>query len=425
MSNLSTVFTTAVTNTAVYPGQSFFGTNNVKVFLQSGTFVVPANVSQIRVRVHGAGGSGGGVAGGGRNRVATGGGGGGMAIKTFNVTAGTSYAVTIGAGGTPVNLGATNAGNAGGTSSFGSVCSATGGSGGAATASNAANSAAGATGGTGSGGDLNYTGGGSGTATTSATNATYPSIAVTGGGSGACIFGNGFSSGTATTSGNSAAVVEILAASGGAGVGGASGAATNTTIGYQDVCTGGGGTAGPSQINSTISYQLQGPGFGQYYALPSNFTGLSINGPYGAINNYCVYPAEVYNAYATYSAQTGLSANNLYGGSYPANAVNRFPGDILIASAPPYSSSSYRPNLFSPPGTGQGANTPQVYASTTSNSFAGVFGGGGGTGDYSNNGVKAGHATIGGGGGGAVGYSSTDSSGFSGAGGSGMVIVEW
>jgi hypothetical protein len=426
MSNLSTVFTTAVTNTAVYPGQSFFGTNNVQVFMSTGTYVVPAGVSQIRVRVHGAGGSGGGVAGGGRNRVASGGGGGGMSIKTLNVTAGTSYAVTVGAGGAAVTLSAANAGNAGGTSSFGAVCSATGGSGGAATTGNAVNSAAGATGGTGSGGDLNYTGGGSGIASTTTTNATYNSLSATGGGSGACIFGNGFSSGTATITGGGYSVGECMAASGGAGVGGVSGAALNSTDGYTNICTGGGGTAGPSKSNLDLgTFQIAGPGFLQYYSFPAASSVQSFAGPVGSMQNFCVYPAEIYNASATNASQLALSANNLFGGSYPANAVNRFFGDILISNAPPYSAGTFNVNKFTPPGTGGGANTPNVFANTTSDIFAGTFGGGSGTADTNNNGVRGGNATIAGGGGGAVGYSSTDASGRSGAGGSGMVIVEW
>ena len=430
MSNLSTVFTTAIANTASYPGQSFFGSNNVKVFLASGTFVVPANVNQIRVRVHGAGGSGGGVAGSSRNRVASGGGGGGLAIKTLNVTPGASYAVTVGAGGAPVTLSAANAGNAGGTSSFGAVCSATGGGGGAAALSNSAsNTAAGASGGTGSGGDLNFTGGGSGTASTTVTSGTYNSLAVTGGGSAASIFGNGFSSGAALINGGTyGSATEVIAASGGAGVGGASGAATNDTI-WQNLCTGGGGTAGPSRDNNAVSsYQVQGPGFGLFYsvsAIPSTISFLNWSGPFSAMQNFCLYPAEVYNSFATLSAQTGLGANNIYAGSYPANAVNRFPGDILISPASPFSSSSYYTNRFSPPGTGQGANTPNIFATTTGITFAGVFGGGCGTGDNNNNGAKGGNATIGGGGGGCVGYTSADSSGLSGAGGSGMVVVEW
>lgn len=424
MSNLSTVFTTAVTNTAVYPGQQFFGTNNVKVFLQSGTFVVPANVSQLRVRVHGAGGSGGGVAGGGRNRVASGGGGGGMAIKTFNVTAGTSYAVTVGSGGAAVTLSAANAGNSGGTSSFGAVCSATGGSGGAAATGNAVNSAAGATGGTGSGGDLNYTGGGSGIASTTVTSATYNSLAATGGGSAACIFGNGFSSGTATiNTGGYSVGNEVCSASGGGGVGGKSGNVTNDTT-YLETTTGGGGTAGPSVDNlASNTYGLAGPGFTQFY--PTSTYLFSITGPVNGFQTYCVYPAEIYNSFATNSSQSGLGAGNIYGGSYPANAVNRFPGDILISPAPAYNSSSYSPNKFTPPGTGGGAKTPAVFTNTTNTTYAGVFGGGGGCADSSNNGVTGTTATIGGGGGGAVGYSSTDASGRSGAGGSGMVIVEW
>jgi len=77
-----------------------------RIFQASGTFIVPANITKLRVRVLGAGG------GGGNNK--SGGGGGGYADGVFTVTPGTSYTVTVGVGGAG---GAT--GTAGGTSSSG------------------------------------------------------------------------------------------------------------------------------------------------------------------------------------------------------------------------------------------------------------------------------------------------------------------
>jgi len=134
-----------------------------QIFTASGTFVVPATVSKIRVRVLGAGC-------GGTNNNARGGCGGGWAHGEFNVTPGASYTVTIGAGSAAGASPAT-----GGTSSFGALLSATGGS---TTA-----------GGTGTGGDYQATGGVSGNS------------AATGGGGAGSQLGNGGGSSTSSSGG--------------------------------------------------------------------------------------------------------------------------------------------------------------------------------------------------------------------------------
>ena len=408
MSNLSTVFTTAIANTASYPGQSFFGSNNIKVFLASGTFVVPPNVNQIRVRVHGAGGSGAVATSSDKNRCATGGGGGGLAIKTLNVTPGTSYAVTVGAGGAPAQTLAS--GNAGGTSSFGAVCSATGGSGGNYATGNAANSAAGATGGTGSGGDLNYTGGGSGTATTTAYSGTYVTLAGTGGGSAASIFGNGYASGNATTgagtSGNGCG-----AATGGAGVGGSSGNMTYAG-GSAFVISSGGGTL--SAGVNVVSGQGTGVGGGGFN-FPVSPNAVSNYSLLGGAPTIPILPVELYYALVGNNTTAGSSY-----GSYPLNAVNRFPGDILMSAAGT-GNQQYNNSLgIAPPGCGS-----STASGTGANTSSMVFGGGHATTDPNNNGARGAPCFIAGGGGACASYTGTDANAYSGAGGSGMVIVEW
>lgn len=91
------------------PGTQTYTSNN--------TYTVPAGVYAITVQAWGGGG--GGNNGGGKEG---GGGGGAFATKTFSVTPGTMYAVTVGSGGGP--------GNNGSSSSFGTEVIAVGGSGG-------------------------------------------------------------------------------------------------------------------------------------------------------------------------------------------------------------------------------------------------------------------------------------------------------
>ncbi len=134
------------------------GFSTVQAFAASGSFVVPAAVSRVRVRTIGGGGGGGGntsQGGGG------GGGGGGYAEGVFAVGPGQVLAVTVGAGGAG---GANNSGSAagnngagGGASGFGGLISASGGVGGqGALAGGQGDSGPG---GSGSGGSVNMTGG--------------------------------------------------------------------------------------------------------------------------------------------------------------------------------------------------------------------------------------------------------------------------
>ncbi|MBX3308445.1 MAG: hypothetical protein KF751_20555 [Nitrospira sp.] len=102
---------------------------NLQVFTESGSFTIPKGVTRIEVEVRGGGG-GGGAADGISSPV--GGCGGGYGKGVFTVTPGSTYAVTVGAGGSgAVYKG--RRGHEGGKSSFGDLIAATGGEGGAST----------------------------------------------------------------------------------------------------------------------------------------------------------------------------------------------------------------------------------------------------------------------------------------------------
>ena len=126
---------------------------NIQVFLSSGTFVVPTNVTRIRVEMWGGGGGGGSF---GPETIGNitfyspggGGGAGAYAFNVFNVTPGASYVVNLGGGG--------GAGGAGGNTSFGGLISAGGGSGGTR---GGVSVGVGGNGGLGSGGLINVGGG--------------------------------------------------------------------------------------------------------------------------------------------------------------------------------------------------------------------------------------------------------------------------
>ena len=106
----------------------FFPGPQIQTFTTSGSFVVPAGITQVEVTTIGGGG-----AGGGGSSTLPGGGGGssgvGVAIIT-GLTPGASIPIVVGSGGAPASAGDT--GGNGGTSSFGSGPSieATGGYGG-------------------------------------------------------------------------------------------------------------------------------------------------------------------------------------------------------------------------------------------------------------------------------------------------------
>lgn len=97
-----------------------------QVFNASGTFTVPAHVTEIVVEVWGGGG--GGAGGQAATNAGPGGGSGGYCVGRFSVAPGAQYTVTVGSAG--IGGAATQNGGAGGASSFGALVSATGGGGG-------------------------------------------------------------------------------------------------------------------------------------------------------------------------------------------------------------------------------------------------------------------------------------------------------
>jgi hypothetical protein len=187
---------------------------NVRVFTNSGTFVVPANVTRIMVEIWGGGG------GGGKGSIYNfggGGGSGGYAFNVFNVTPGASYPVTVGSGGTN--------GVSGTSSSFGALMIAAGGGAG----TNAPSSSNGGQGGGGRGGTT--------------TNSIYPFIGSAGnsGNANNVAGGNGASaSGEFGGTGGWGVVSGAGAHANGPGAGGGGGAAGQNP--YP------GGTGGPGLI---------------------------------------------------------------------------------------------------------------------------------------------------------------------------------
>lgn len=122
-----------------------------QTFTATGTFTVPAGVTEVIVEVWGGGGGG----GGGASTANGGSGGGGAGYSRKRITGlvpAATIAVTVGLGGTAGPYGLN--GGAGGSSTFGAYCSATGGAGGLCLAS----STPATIGGTGAGGDFNLDG---------------------------------------------------------------------------------------------------------------------------------------------------------------------------------------------------------------------------------------------------------------------------
>src|SRR3954469_22605891 len=83
------------------------GWSQTQTFTTSGTYTVPAGVTSITVEVWGGGGAGGGYQTF-KNTFAGGGSGGGYVRTVMSVTAGQTYTVTVGAGGTGSNGAGTN-----------------------------------------------------------------------------------------------------------------------------------------------------------------------------------------------------------------------------------------------------------------------------------------------------------------------------
>lgn len=104
---------------------------NTVIITATGPWVAPAGVSMIEILLVGGGGAGGAAIGAGDTLCGGGGGGGGVVKRSLPVTPGTSYTVTIGAGGARST--ATATGGAGASSTFGSLLTALGGGGGGGT----------------------------------------------------------------------------------------------------------------------------------------------------------------------------------------------------------------------------------------------------------------------------------------------------
>jgi hypothetical protein len=106
--------------TSAAPATPASGQIYSEIFAATGSWTAPTGVTRVRATVVGGGG------GGSTSTCGTNGGKGGVAIGIYTVTPGTSYSITIGAGGAATG----NTSAAGGTTSFASFCSATGGAGG-------------------------------------------------------------------------------------------------------------------------------------------------------------------------------------------------------------------------------------------------------------------------------------------------------
>lgn len=227
------------------PVTGVFGSGQVKWFFKNGSFVVPADVTSVRVRLWGGGGRAGG----------------GFAIKTISgLTPGASIAVTVGSAG--------DTSTAGGTSSFGTHVSATGG---------AASSFNDNVGGIGIGGDFNSRGG------LGRTNS---------GGGAAGIFGDGGDGGSSSNglNGNAGGGSGGSETVGGNGVSGKGGAAT-VTSGAKDA-------NGDIGIVTSLDFIATGGG-GAYF-------GNGANGGGGGTSHCGGFPAGGTNQGLPNSAGAGL-----------------------------------------------------------------------------------------------------------------------
>jgi len=259
MSNLTDLISGGGGDAAPLPYKQF-------VIGQSKTWTAPAT-GKIKVIITGGGGQGAFVAN--QNRFAqsnygsgTGGGGGGYSEKVFEVTAGETFTVTIGAGGfssTGVNsINSTRVGNNAGNSSFVTASAAVsvnlianGGGGGQMVSggNNNAHVVAGGTGGTASGGDFNFTGGAGGSVTRAA--GSQYSAAVTGGGS-VALYGTSYTGGNITIDHGGAVPSNRFLATGGAGVGGSAGAVNSVGSDRLALLSGGGSATKDSTVLSSV-----------------------------------------------------------------------------------------------------------------------------------------------------------------------------
>ncbi|CAI1841393.1 Uncharacterised protein [Serratia grimesii] len=135
---------------------SYSPSSGMATYTSSGSFLVPQNVTSVKVTCTAGGGGGVGCQAATTSDTfsGSGGGAGGTAIGVYTVIPGSVIPITIGAGGAGVN--GPTVGMNGGASSFGAFCQATGGSGGGF--ASAVNTAGGG-GGAATGGNINIFGG--------------------------------------------------------------------------------------------------------------------------------------------------------------------------------------------------------------------------------------------------------------------------
>jgi len=189
---------------------------NMVSFASSGSFTVPAGITQVRVRLVGGGGGG---SPGSATQAGSGGGAGGYAEGVYGVIPGQAISVTAGVGGVGQAASSGIGGGWGAASSFGAYCSGTGGNGGTL----AAAVSPGGDGGSGSGGQINVLGGIGSDAS--------PSSISYGGCGGASFFGGG---GRAATGPGTVQIGHAPGSGGGGGYGG----------GYGGACASGAGANG-------------------------------------------------------------------------------------------------------------------------------------------------------------------------------------
>lgn len=346
--------------------------NQLWVFPYSTTIIPDIDIWAL-VGVVGGGGSGARVHGQPGYALAQGGNSGACALKNMYLNAGTSYTITVGAGGLSPSV--VSAGNAGTLSRFqggGVTITANGGAGGkgnqSATGASSTVSPTVAAAATATGGDFNFSGGQGGAYTYDPVSTGDSGIIIATGGGAVNL--NGLP-GSRVKGGDGQIInrSSAIAATGGAGVGGHGGNVTITTGAWETV-TGGGGSLGDAENGDNEPYYMR--------------VGL-LGGP-----------------------GSGTIASKFYSPTgQGGDGYNRFPNNPRMAGD----------------GGGGGAfiaTVPSEYWCA-----AGLFGGGGGCVPLTNTGdFEAGDGIIGGGGGGLA----TTYSGLNyraGHGGNGLVFIDW
>lgn len=414
----------------IYSGASstptpVFGAGYVKIFGKSLTWTVPTGVTSVKVHCWGAGGGGGLT--NQQYPYATGGGGGGYAMKTVSVTPGSTYALTVGAGGEggyySTNNGVFYQGFAGGTTSFGSELSATGGGGGIG--QNV--SYLGGSGGSGNGGEINFSGGAGGG---------FPNsyrqwgAAATGGGAAGGPWGDGGRGGHFYGWGTNNGGYGF--GTGGGGTGGNGGdIVVESNAGSSNLFTGGGGSHGPARVlrinnNYSLSNEFGQAGVG---ATVVNKKGFGRNNM--ATTSASNTNAETYGA----TAPDGDTGTIALASRYPGEYLDGAGGNPSYISNPALGLSN--PQSYAGRGGGcggQGAGGGAIMTEVTSTfidvtaGHGGIFGGGGSitqpSYSYSQYHGRAGNGGIAGGGGGAAGYSNNNYM-FAGNGGNGLIVLEY